>query len=354
MSLSLGPAKTYGPLLLGGLFASILTGVTTIQTVIYYRLYPQDKKFLKGLVFTVWALDSIHTCFTWRGMWYYLVENFGDETKVKLIHMSIPATGLLTAIITIIVQCFYVDRIFRRMLLPSMISFSSFTKRQLVNTTIGFLDQFSFCQLLVWLLQSPLLPRCEFTVKTFPAFEKFNWLLTFALSLSSGVDILITVAMCYLLRQSRNRALTFVSPDNLSSSIIKVSSFPRLHNAIDQIVLYTLEVGTLTSLGAILAMICWTAIPNKLIFLGSLYPVGKLYANSVLAIMNARYQFRQPLAGDSRPSQVRQSINPHFVGLSRSADEPSSFDMRPSQSVQMSLNLDDAVETGSSTSKLRM
>ncbi|KIL59068.1 hypothetical protein M378DRAFT_15096 [Amanita muscaria Koide BX008] len=336
MSLSLGPAKTYGPLLLGGLFASILTGVTTIQTVIYYRLYPQDKKSLKGLVFTVWVLDSIHTSFTWRGMWYYLIENFGDETKMKLIHMSIPATGLLTAIITIIVQGFYVDRIFR------------------LSKHNYWISGPIFILSIARLVAAIAIVTEMFLVKTFPAFEKFNWLLTFALSLSSGVDILITVAMCYLLRESRTHALTFVSLDNLSKSIITISSFPRIHNAIDQIVLYTLEVGTLTSLGAILAMICWTAIPNKLIFLGSLYPVGKLYANSVLAIMNARYQFRQPLAGDSRPSQVRQSINPHFLGLSRSADEPSSFDMRPSQSVQMSLNLDDAVETGSSTSKLRM
>lgn len=317
MSLSLGPEKAYGPLLLGGLFASILTGITTIQTVIYYRLYPQDKKFLKGLVFTIWALDSIHTGFTWRGMWYYLIENFGDETKIKLIHMSIPATGLLTAIITIIVQCFYVDRIFR------------LSKRNYWITVPIFILS------IARLVAAIAIVTEMFIVKTFPAFEKFNWLLTFALSLSSGVDILITVTMFYLLRESRTHALT-------------------LHNAIDQIVLCTLEVGTLTSLGAILAMICWTAIPNKLIFLGSLYPVGKLYANSVLAIMNARYQLRQPRAGDSRPSQVRQSINPHFLGLSRSADEPSSFDMQPSQSVQMSLNLDDAVETGSSTSKVRM
>jgi len=81
--------KTFGALLLGGLFGSFLSGATTVQTIVYLKLYPEDHPFTKGLVTVIWALDVTHTALTWIGLWTYFISDFGDADKINTIPLAI-------------------------------------------------------------------------------------------------------------------------------------------------------------------------------------------------------------------------------------------------------------------------
>ncbi|KIL59665.1 hypothetical protein M378DRAFT_999941 [Amanita muscaria Koide BX008] len=246
LPMPLGPEKAYGSLVLGSLFASFLSGLMTLQALLYFRLFSQDPKPLKSIVVIVLVLDLLHTAFMWEGMWFYVVKNFGDESKIELINYCIPGAGMTTAIITIITHCFYVQRIFRLS-----------NRRYWIAVPILVV---AFARMCGAFVASAVMLR----ITTFPpVLLHFSWVVTIPLSLSCAADILITLSMFVLLRTSRNKSLT-------------------LNHVVDLLVLYTFEMGTLTGCAAVVAMLCWVVVPNKLVFLGLYFPIGKFYANSLL------------------------------------------------------------------------
>ncbi|KAG6380655.1 hypothetical protein JVT61DRAFT_5025 [Boletus reticuloceps] len=104
-----------------------------------------------------------------------------------------------------------------------------------------------------------------------------SWVFTLGLSLSAFVDIVITTFLCYFLRSNR-------------------SLVPRTNRMIDTLTLWMVQNGSITCLAAIASLICWLVMPQNRIFLGLHFVVGKLYANSLLATLNARHKIRSSQA----------------------------------------------------------
>ncbi|KAM6499007.1 hypothetical protein JOM56_006955 [Amanita muscaria] len=147
--------NTLGALLIGGLLASGFTGVVTTQTVIYLRLYPSDKISLKFLVcaplclvlcdydhfakaFTVWFLDICHTILISRTIWYELISHFGTMENARSLPWSLAFTIVNTAVLTIIVHCFFIYRIYIREFVQFTSEYSQVSFSQLRNITILF------------------------------------------------------------------------------------------------------------------------------------------------------------------------------------------------------------------------
>ncbi|KAG1736994.1 hypothetical protein EDB19DRAFT_1006902 [Suillus lakei] len=102
---------TYGAILLGGFLAAALSGIVTVQSFIYIKLYPTDLAWRKAIVAVIWILDSIHTALVCASIWIYLIKNFGDTSKINDIPETVAMTIALTAILTFIVHCFFAHRI---------------------------------------------------------------------------------------------------------------------------------------------------------------------------------------------------------------------------------------------------
>jgi len=98
---------------------------------------------------------------------------------------------------------------------------------------------------------------------------KARWIFTLGLSVSSGVDVLITGLLVYLFRKNR-------------------TGTGRFNHVLDRLMLYGLETGSLTCLGTIITMLLWVITPKRLIFLGLHVVITKLYANSLLVTLNTR------------------------------------------------------------------
>jgi len=61
---------------------------------------------------------------------------------------------------------------------------------------------------------------------------------------------------------------------------------------IDSLSLYAIENGLITCVVTIISLICWLTMPRNLVFLGLHFIISKLYANSLLATLNARKRIR--------------------------------------------------------------
>ncbi|OCH90514.1 hypothetical protein OBBRIDRAFT_591786 [Obba rivulosa] len=66
-----------------------------------------------------------------------------------------------------------------------------------------------------------------------------------------------------------------------------------MDHIIDMLTLYTVQNGLLTGVTTIVTLILWVALSNTLVFLSLHFCIAKLYANSVLATLNARNGLRR-------------------------------------------------------------
>ncbi|KAF9461058.1 hypothetical protein BDZ94DRAFT_1168397 [Collybia nuda] len=232
--------KTFGALLLGGLFAAVLSGVVAVQVIVYFKLYPSDAFRTKLLVLVIWFLDTCHTGFIWAALWEYFIQQYGEREGIDFIPWNIALTIVFTAVLTFFVHWYGIFVVSQRN----------------------------------WFITIPIVsyhPFLRFVLTTnrlhFHSFNKFalhvRWLFTLGLALSSCVDIIITCSLFYLLQTSRTGAAS-------------------LNIVIDSLIRYAFETGSLTCAGTIVSMVCWVAMRNNLIFMGLHFVISKFYANSLL------------------------------------------------------------------------
>ncbi|KAF8801767.1 hypothetical protein BYT27DRAFT_7197758 [Phlegmacium glaucopus] len=251
--------KTFGALLIGGLFASLLSGFVVIQVIVYFKLYPEDHRRLKTLVLVVWLLDTGHTIAIWLSVWGYFIDSYGDAAEIDNIHKSLALSVIIPAMLTFLVHIFYAHRIFmlsrRNYILTLPIIILAILRLVSASTTTAFMLK----------------------LHTFTLFKRdVRWIFTTGLALSTSVDILITTSLCVLLQSSR-------------------TGLEKSNVIIDSLIMYTFETGALTCAGTIASMLCWSIIPNNLVFMGLHFVIGKLYANSLLVTLNTRESTREKM-----------------------------------------------------------
>ncbi|KAJ6541655.1 hypothetical protein B0H19DRAFT_1381274 [Mycena capillaripes] len=307
--------ETFGALLVGVLFTSILAGISNLQTVLYYRSYRKDPNWAKALVFLVWyglgsylsswkvikyrVLDNAHTGLIWSGLWFYFIGNYGEPDKIDHIPWCMALTVILTALITVSVHCFLVHRIFLLsnrnwyMTIPVLV-LTCFRLACASVTTLRMLEYQSFELLKL----------------------RARWIFTLGLAVSSIVDVLIFGLLVYLFRSNR-------------------TGTGRFNHILDKLILYGLETGSLTCVGTIISMLCWVLMPQNLIFLGLYFVIGKLYANSLFITLNTRKSIRP-----RRETCLCKTRNPVLVLEPRNPNMSAQFSVAPSSTKVPTVHID--------------
>jgi len=209
------------------------------------------------LVLIVWFLDTCHTVCIWLSLWSYLIDNYGNLPGINNIHWSLALSVQFPAILTFFVHIFFAQRIF-------MLS----KRNYILTVPIAALA-------VLRVVSGSVTTAFMLHLHTFTRFKHdVRFIFTTGLSLSTTVDILITASLFFLLQTSRTGAAT-------------------LDAVIDSLIRYTFETSSLTCAGTIASMLCWTIIPNNLIFMGLHFVIGKLYANSLLVTLNTRETIRR-------------------------------------------------------------
>lgn len=270
--------NTLGALLLGALLAVFLSGIVSMQVFVYYRLYPNDRFRIKSTVTVVWFLDLIHTVMICIANWLYLILHFGNGVAAQRILWPISVTIALTAVVTFLVHIFFAHRVY------------SLSKRSLfIAGPIGFLA----------LLRVVSAMSCTAQMVRDGTWQKFGqgsaWLFTTGLTISAVLDFIIALALIVHLQRSK-------------------TGWHSMDQIIDSIVLYTVENGLITSIFAVLSLICWVTMKNNLVFLALHFAISKLYANSFLATLNARKTLQQRSQKSSNDANQLPLVFPNGLG----------------------------------------
>ncbi|TFK22285.1 hypothetical protein FA15DRAFT_671665 [Coprinopsis marcescibilis] len=254
--------RTFGALLLGSAMAFGLSGIVSTQCVVYYKQYPKDTTRTKCTVGVSWILDIAHTIFVIVAIYEYFITYFGEAARADWIPWSLALSVVTTALQTLLVHCFFAEKIYRssqnNWLITAPIVVIAFIR--VVCATITTANMIRLGRFSAF---SDIFPRTMFTT---------------GLTLSAVVDILITGWLCYYLREIRTR----IGP--------RGTVMVRM---VDSLTLYTLENAALPCFAAIASLICWLSMPHNLIFMGLHLVISKLYANSLLASLNMRNELRQ-------------------------------------------------------------
>ncbi|KAF8881868.1 hypothetical protein BD779DRAFT_986110 [Infundibulicybe gibba] len=232
--------QTFGALLIGA-FASVgLLGVLTLQCWLYFSRFPNDPRFVKLLVATVWVLEFIRSCFMVHAVYFYTVLQWGNPAGLVNAHWSLEAILLMTFLVELLVHLYFTYRVWiisgRKRIVPAIVLF--FTISTFVTGV------------------------CEYGSSIKEA--KFS-------IIADG----ITTSLVYYLRQC-----------------LSETGFSRSNTIVGRLIFYAINIGVLTSAGDLVVLaLCASQIPN-LYYLALFEIVGNLYANSVLASLNARTTFR--------------------------------------------------------------
>ncbi|KAF8881872.1 hypothetical protein BD779DRAFT_986358 [Infundibulicybe gibba] len=251
---------TFGALLIGG-YASIgLFGVLTLQCWLYCSQFPGDPTRMKLMVAFVWISEFLRSCFMVHAIHYYTVLQWGNPAPLSRAVWSLELLLVMTSIVELVVHLYFAYRVWivsgRRWLMPSIICFFTIS-----NFVMG---------------------ACEYAFSIVETtFDKITGgftsdFATAALCCVVAADWTITGSLIYYLRQSRSETQS-----------------SRLNTVINQLIFYAINIGALISAVDLVVLGLSSAELHNLYYLALFEIVGNLYANSLLASLNARMSLRQ-------------------------------------------------------------
>ncbi|KAL4073587.1 hypothetical protein J3A83DRAFT_2571065 [Scleroderma citrinum] len=273
-------SNTLGAEFIGGMISAILYGITTLQTYLYFMNYPDDGVAVKLFVMIIWILDTVHVSFMCHALYYYLVSNYGVASPWVDNVWSLYASITVNLCIACLVQTFFTVKIFylchRRL-------------RWLVTIPIivTILAHLGFGTVTVTFLFS----------KTFSASSQLTLYSVTTGAANVVSDVLITIALCVLLRK-------YVS-------YVVCSRAKRLINTL---IIYTIDRCLLTSLVTIAEVVMSHVDSNTSWYVAIDFILSKLYANSLLASLNTRNYLR------SRESVEQAVFNVNTIQFASSSN----------------------------------
>jgi len=194
---------------------------------------------------------------------------------------SLKALVAVQVVIVVLVQFFYLSQIWRLsknlLLLPRR-----FTR--IVQLFVGFSAVYALA-IGIFILQE---------LRKITVIVGFSLEIEFVVYVGFGstafVDCTIAAAMCLILHRSNGGTR-------------------RTESVVETLIQYFIGTGLLTSFSAILCIALYVAQPSTLLYFGLEFSMTRLYANSILAMFNARKQLRERL---EEPLELKLPTNVLF------------------------------------------
>ncbi|KAI0794551.1 hypothetical protein C8Q74DRAFT_583597 [Fomes fomentarius] len=253
--------NTLGAALIGTILAACLFGLTTQQTVTYYRRSGEDHVILKVVIGLLWAFDAIHVALLSTMAYRSAVKHFGDADALARVPSDVMVMLIIAGIGDFIGRSLYTHKIW------ALSNGNRIVCGLLVTMTLGILgSEFAIAvkgfQCATWTELN----------------EKLRWNIYVGLGLISISDITISATLCVFLRAGLRQSH--------SSTLIRT---------IRVLQVYTINAGITTSLCSLVTLILYAIAPNTMLYLITFYMLPKLFLNALLAMLNARKSLRSRL-----------------------------------------------------------
>jgi len=224
---------TMGPIIIGAFLCVFFFGLICMQTVDYLKSFPNDCLSSKCTVVSIWALQLVYTACICQGAYTMSVTDFGQISALLFAPWGLNAAVVVGSLIDHGARAFLVARIYRvtKALCISL----------LLWATIAFLLGVSL------VLGAEAIRLDSITITA----EKYHQLLELLLFGDAALDIVNACALCFYLKMQSRTALSF----SRSTTAL-----------VDQLVVYTLQTGLLTSIVALGAVISYKVAPEDYIW----------------------------------------------------------------------------------------
>ncbi|KAH9902465.1 hypothetical protein C8Q73DRAFT_633999 [Cubamyces lactineus] len=237
--------NTYGAGLIGTAVGLMLFGLTVHQVYRYFRLYPTDPKYIKIYVVVLLIIETFHIVISLHTCYFYLITNYLQPGAFLVPIWSVNTVPLATGVVAVVSQCFFAHRVW--LVGPQF--------RPLVLISVSLL------------LKHDVAATIETYVR--PLYRSY-WSVTWVFSASFGVAIVVDSVLTGTLITILHRSRTGIK---------------RTDSMIDLLIVYSVNTGRIFN---ILTFTFALVYPDNIIYGGFAIVTAKLYANSVLAALNAR------------------------------------------------------------------
>ncbi|KIJ66091.1 hypothetical protein HYDPIDRAFT_39227 [Hydnomerulius pinastri MD-312] len=246
-----------GPGEIGGFIAILFFGCAIVQVYVYYEDFQKDHWTLKALV-TITCLFQIgHVAAICATLYIITVVNYGQPQSLAILPHTSALSVYFGAPIAFGVQGFFCYRLYK--LSSSMI-----------------IPIFCLVLGITRLVLALIMGIAAYTMKDLTSYERqYTPMLTALLAVSAICDLIITVGLCYQLKQR-------------GGGITKHTTL-----LVNRLVVWTIETGLATSLTEVAELICFLTMPNNSAWMGIHSFASGIYLNSLLAALNRRSRLRR-------------------------------------------------------------
>ncbi|KAF6758019.1 hypothetical protein DFP72DRAFT_889666 [Ephemerocybe angulata] len=250
-----------GPLLMGSLLSYFLNGAFAMQIYHYYMNYAAtDRRFFVYLVAVVVVIELLHMAFSSHTTYSFLAAGYGDPTVFVNAPFSGAALPALNAAGGFCTQIFFAWRIL-------ILTKSIFGK--IAAGLVALLAGMQCAAGFGVTIQFTLLDGKIEAVKS------LNRTIIVWLAGSVSCDILISIAMVFVLIFARSS-----------------TAYSSSKNVLNALIIHTIENGMITTVCALVDLICFLVFPDNFYYICFEYLLGRLYANVLLATLNGRQRMR--------------------------------------------------------------
>ncbi|KAI8969889.1 hypothetical protein BD414DRAFT_427832 [Trametes punicea] len=237
--------NTFGVILVCTFLGCMLFGLTSHQTYRYFRLYLSDPLGMKAFV----RLDIGHSVIAMHICYFYLVTNYFNPIRLLYGVWWVPSD---VGCVIVVSHVFYSRRVWRRAYMPPPAGVLS-----------AQLTASGSCAAVTSTVEA-------FVQPSFQAYQHYNWVTCSTLAVAVVLDLFIAGLLIFYLRRSR-------------------TGFKRTDSLVDVLMVYTINTGDfLYSIISLIASITAITMPGNLIYSGVYIIAAKMYANSLLAVLNSR------------------------------------------------------------------
>ncbi|PIL33606.1 hypothetical protein GSI_04229 [Ganoderma sinense ZZ0214-1] len=242
--------ETYGALLIGTFIGILLYGVFVHQVYRYTQMYKDDSLAVKFTVFSLMAVDTLHTIASSHSCYTYLVSHYFTPLALLEGIWSIQSQPILAGLGVLVSQSFFARRVY---IISPKYRILVAISLLLTFATFGFAK----------------IPEAgtviAFKLHAFTQYEHFYWIDSAACGCAVAADMLTTSVLIFTLRRNR-------------------TGFRRTDTIINSLVQYSINTGLLTGIINCMALVFAIARPETFIWIGLELVGVRLYTNSVMAV----------------------------------------------------------------------
>ncbi|KAI4524252.1 hypothetical protein K523DRAFT_269778 [Schizophyllum commune Tattone D] len=257
--------STYGLWLVSMFIMSILYGIGLLQSWLYFHWYSNDHVFVKSLVVILLVLETLQISWYFDGTYYYFVEQFGNFQAFTYSPWENSAQLLAAYLSAFVVQAYFAGTVWR---LDKGRRWAAVVIMMLALASISA----GIAQTVATAKLSSLTRLGETRDIT-----------TVQAATALATDLAITIALCFTFQSFK-------------------SGMQSTNAVLNNLIMYAVNRGVLTSLCALLNLVLFLALPGTFYFFIGLMPSSKLYMNTMLATLNTRQHIRTKTSGFSGAS----------------------------------------------------